>query len=253
MMVFVWWDAGKESRKPLTSDYLCVVELVLAPPSRTSAGRKALSKLRSLLSSPLEGKSARPPVSSPELEKLVAELEAKKVDVKEATKVSSAASVKVEGSRRTLSDIEAKLGRVTSGEYGPENAWAVLDGKCFESSVGKYTYEMCPYGQAQQREGSRGTPLGTWSGFSAEGASTFAFSGGSHCWNGPSRSLKVSYFCGPEDRLSDLDEPSICEYAGSFETPAACSVESVNQARAALAKLDAADTVLETPAVHDEL
>ncbi|EFJ05152.1 hypothetical protein SELMODRAFT_137598, partial [Selaginella moellendorffii] len=69
------------------------------------------------------------------------------------------------------------------------------------------------------------------------------FQNGDHCWNGPQRSLKVRLRCGLKSELSDIEEPSRCEYAtsssrtnfrtcfllcryaASFWTPAVCYEE----------------------------
>ena len=43
----------------------------------------------------------------------------------------------------------------------------------------------------------------------------FVFRHGDHCWNGPARSLRVTLFCSVEEKLSEVDEPTTCEY-GAF-------------------------------------
>ncbi len=55
----------------------------------------------------------------------------------------------------------------------------------------KYTYEVCMYKEARQKEGASSTSLGTWTGFE-DAYSTLVFDGGQHCWNGPQRSMRVS-------------------------------------------------------------
>lgn len=37
------------------------------------------------------------------------------------------------------------------------------------------------------------------------------FSEGDHCWNGPSRSMKVSMECGMKTEVLSVEEPSRCE------------------------------------------
>ena len=51
-------------------------------------------------------------------------------------------------------------------------------------------YEICPYGDAAQKEGASRTNLGSWKGFQ-ESYSFMSFSGGQICWNGPQRSMRV--------------------------------------------------------------
>ena len=45
--------------------------------------------------------------------------------------------------------LESKLGR----DYGPDAVFLPLDGQCFSTTADKYTYEVCPFGQAAQKEG----------------------------------------------------------------------------------------------------
>lgn len=54
---------------------------------------------------------------------------------------------------REKKQLEGKAGR----DYGVEDAFLPLDGRCFSVSVDKYTYEVCPYGSAQQKDGGMST------------------------------------------------------------------------------------------------
>ena len=56
--------------------------------------------------------------------------------------------------------------------------------------VDKYTYSVCPFKDAFQKEGSSKTSLGTWAGL-ADGSSVMKFTGGQACWQGPARSMTV--------------------------------------------------------------
>ena len=49
--------------------------------------------------------------------------------------------------------LETKLGRA----YGPDDVFLPLDGQCFSTTADKYTYEVCPFGQAAQKEGASST------------------------------------------------------------------------------------------------
>jgi len=49
--------------------------------------------------------------------------------------------------------LESKLGR----DYGPDAVFLPLDGQCFSTTADKYTYEVCPFGQAAQKEGGGST------------------------------------------------------------------------------------------------
>ena len=57
--------------------------------------------------------------------------------------------------------------------------------------VDKYTYSVCPFKDAFQKEGAGRTSLGTWAGLS-EDSSVMSFTGGQACWQGPARSMTVS-------------------------------------------------------------
>lgn len=81
------------------------------------------------------------------------------------------------------------------------------------------------------------TSVGKWKGIERSSAFSASQAGGEHllsgevlvfekgqrCWNGPSRSLRVSLACGPNDVLSTVAEPETCAYTAVLETPAACS------------------------------
>ncbi len=67
---------------------------------------------------------------------------------------------------------------------------SVLQSMQCHSQVEKYTYEVCPFNRASQKEGGSATSLGTWSGFE-EGETKLAFKNGATCWQGPSRSMTV--------------------------------------------------------------
>jgi protein kinase C substrate 80K-H len=112
-------------------------------------------------------------------------------------------------------------------DYGPDGAWASSDGECYSAVVSEYKYTICPFGQAKQepKNGGGSTNLGNFKGFTGpEGNkySKIAFEGGQKCWNGPSRSLTVEVKCGSEGSLSNIIEPSKCEYTGTFRHPAVC-------------------------------
>ncbi|KAF2305193.1 hypothetical protein GH714_002920 [Hevea brasiliensis] len=74
------------------------------------------------------------------------------------------------------------------------------------------------------------------------------FSNGDRCWNGPDRSLKVKLRCGLKNELTDVDEPSRCEYVAFLSTPALCLEEKLKELEY---KLDLMNK--EQPQGHDEL
>lgn len=119
---------------------------------------------------------------------------------------------------RSLDSEIRKLESTDRDDYGPEQEWFKLSKDCFKLKDHQYTYEVCPYNKAQQDH----TNLGSWKGFEDD-YTVMKFEGGSHCWNGPSRSMTVTLECGASEELVDVDEPSTCTYTATLKTPAACS------------------------------
>jgi hypothetical protein len=150
-----------------------------------------------------------------------------------------AAQTAADEAARAVRELEA----LEEEDFGDDQEFAALKGKCFSRKVAQYTYEICPYKEAFQKEGgnTHGTSLGKWVGMervpapgdggssstsstsTAPASFVFKFENGQKCWNGPMRSLKVTVTCGTEDEVLSVDEPSMCEYAMAFRTPAACA------------------------------
>ncbi|KAH9740454.1 glucosidase 2 subunit beta [Citrus sinensis] len=74
------------------------------------------------------------------------------------------------------------------------------------------------------------------------------FSNGDKCWNGPDRSMKVRLRCGLKNEVTDVDEPSRCEYVALLYTPAVCSEEKLQELQHKLDELNK-----KQPQHHDEL
>jgi protein kinase C substrate 80K-H len=102
-----------------------------------------------------------------------------------------------------------------------------MSGQCFTYSQAQYTYEMCPYGDASQKEGGSSTKLGGWEGWKVreDGVKLLNFVNGQTCWQGPARSLTVVTRCGVNNEIKGVEEPSRCVYEMEFTTPAVCSEE----------------------------
>ena len=58
--------------------------------------------------------------------------------------------------------------------------------------VDKYTYSVCPFKDAFQKEGASKTSLGTWAGLTDD-STVMRFSKGQACWQGPARSMTVGH------------------------------------------------------------
>lgn len=121
-----------------------------------------------------------------------------------------------------LQDEKSKLEQKIAAEYGASDVYLPLSESCLETTVDKYQYQVCPFGDAYQIENGRKTKLGSWNGF--EGNDTVMnFANGDTCWQGPPRSIKVKLACGATDTFDSVVEPSRCTYLASIKTPAFCS------------------------------
>jgi len=116
--------------------------------------------------------------------------------------------------RNTLETLESEF----SMDFGPEQEFYTLKGKCFKSKIEQYNYEICPFGKAKQDQIS----LGDWVPFENNDYKVFKFQHGASCWNGPKRSLTVHLTCGDIDEIFEVWEPETCTYHMKFRTPAAC-------------------------------
>ncbi|KAK9786586.1 hypothetical protein WJX73_004059 [Symbiochloris irregularis] len=119
---------------------------------------------------------------------------------------------------REKQELERKLGL----DLGPEGAFMPLIDRCIEANVDKYTYSVCPFKDAHQKDGGAQTKLGGWSGWESNG-SVMSFTNGQGCWNGPARSITVTVVCGQDEALMNVLEPNRCEYIATMTTPAACT------------------------------
>ena len=110
-------------------------------------------------------------------------------------------------------------------DFGPDGVYFSLKGSCFTIKQAQYSYEACPFGAAKQDQTSLGTFLGWGADAGGSGTADYTkmrFSGGSNCWNGPSRSMRLDFECGAKDELLAIDEPEKCTYVAKMATPAAC-------------------------------
>ncbi|MED6183133.1 hypothetical protein PIB30_035265 [Stylosanthes scabra] len=159
--------------------------------------------------------------------------------------------------RKEYNELSSKLSKLQSRvsslskklkhDFGPESEFYSFYDRCFESKQNKYTYKVCPYDQASQEEGYSTTRLGRWDKFE-DSYKVMAFSNGDKCWNGPDRSMKVRMRCGLKNEITDVDEPSRCEYVALLSTPALCKEEKLKELQHKLDELNS-----QQPEKHDEL
>ncbi|KAF6147731.1 hypothetical protein GIB67_006704 [Kingdonia uniflora] len=159
--------------------------------------------------------------------------------------------------RKEYGESSAKLSKIQSRissldeklklDFGTEKEFYSFYGRCFENKQNKYVYKVCPFKKASQVEGHSTTQLGHWEKFE-DSYRTMAFSNGDKCWNGPDRSIKVRLRCGLNNELTDVDEPSRCEYVALLSTPALCFEQKLKELQQ---KLDLMKS--EQPQIHEEL
>ncbi|XVF19148.1 hypothetical protein REPUB_Repub11eG0084100 [Reevesia pubescens] len=166
--------------------------------------------------------------------------------------ISEAAHVRKEydESSAKLSKIQSRISSLTQKlkhDFGPEKEFYAFYGRCFENKQNKYVYKVCPYKQASQEEGHSTTHLGRWDKFE-DSYKMMVFSNGERCWNGPDRSMKLKLRCGLKNEITDVDEPSRCEYVALLSSPALCLEDKLKELQH---KLDLMNK--EQPREHDEL
>ncbi|KAK8635331.1 hypothetical protein V6N13_004072 [Hibiscus sabdariffa] len=166
--------------------------------------------------------------------------------------ISDAAHVRKEydAASDKLSKIQSRISSLTQKlkhDFGPEKEFYAFYDRCFEIKQNKYVYKVCPFKQASQEEGYSKTTLGRWDKFE-DGYKMMLFSNGDKCWNGPDRSMKVKLRCGLKNEITDVDEPSRCEYVSILSTPALCLRDKLKELQD---KLDLLNK--EQPREHDEL
>lgn len=117
-------------------------------------------------------------------------------------------------------------------KFGPDGELYSIRDQCCEFTQGKYTYKLCLFGAAQQRDDNGATDLGSWKGaekIESETTTTdnshsrvWKWENGAQCWNGPQRSATALVACGAETRILSADEPDTCRYVLEMESPLAC-------------------------------
>ena len=133
--------------------------------------------------------------------------------------------------KREISDAEG----IDSANFGENNEFASLFDECFSADINKYTYEMCPFKEANQKEKHSNIKLGKFDRFEIgnnndiNSKPIMYFDKGQSCWKGPQRSIKVIFECDSVSKIESVTEPSTCTYEMSFHTPLACKQAHVDQ------------------------
>ncbi|KAJ3127974.1 hypothetical protein HK100_009441 [Physocladia obscura] len=161
------------------------------------------------------------------------------------SKDAAKARAKLSEIERKKNDVEQKLEALNKKlklDLGPKNVWDKLIGECFKIDSFEYSYEICLFEKATQKNigGGGGTDLGKFTRWGArnEGVGSLRYSdskylhmmfeNGAQCWNGPQRSVEVQFECGSANKVIGVSEPSKCEYAMKMQTPAVCDAEATD-------------------------
>ena len=119
-----------------------------------------------------------------------------------------------------------EIGGKSGNKMGPNGELYPLANQCFSVEAGKYTYEVCVFRDAKQKEGDDGgTQLGKFTHMEYKeetGERTLYWENGQRCWNGPARSATVHVSCGAENKVLSADEPDTCRYVLQMESYIAC-------------------------------
>lgn len=129
-------------------------------------------------------------------------------------------------------------------DYGQDDVFRALKGRCVSKDSGEYTYELCWLEQTKQKPKKRGgdTGMGHFVRFDtvtvdedvpADGKGlgsgerlALRYENGQHCWNGPARSTLVVLACAESDEVWKIVEEEKCVYRMEVGTPAVCSAST---------------------------
>jgi len=129
---------------------------------------------------------------------------------------------------KEIKDLKDSVGAEDPEKFGPDGELHSLRDVCLSLDTGKYTYELCMFASAAQKDvgsGGRGTDLGKWIGHDREeetGMRVWKWGNGARCWKGPSRSATAYVTCGEETKVLNAEEPEMCVYEFDVKSPLAC-------------------------------
>lgn len=154
----------------------------------------------------------------------------------DARKTLKSAEDELNGSRDTLKRHKDDLQK----DYGTDDVFRALHGKCVSKASGEYTYELCWFERTKQKskKGGGETGMGTFvrvdsvtvdeamppdgKGLGSGTRVVLRYENGQHCWNGPNRSTMVVLGCAETDEIWKIVEEEKCVYRMEVGTPAAC-------------------------------
>ena len=125
-------------------------------------------------------------------------------------------------------------------DYGPDDIFRAIKGKCVSIEAGEYTYEQCWLDRTKQKskKGHGSSNMGNFKRIDREMADeedridgkslgkgermVLRYEDGQQCWNGPQRRTDVWLGCAETEELWRVSESEKCVYKMEVGTPAAC-------------------------------
>ncbi|KAK3942597.1 glucosidase II beta subunit-like protein [Diplogelasinospora grovesii] len=125
-------------------------------------------------------------------------------------------------------------------DYGPDDIFRALKGKCVSTDSGEYEYELCWMDRTTQKskKGHGNTNMGNFVRIDREMADdeeradgkglgkgqrmVLRYDNGQGCWNGPNRRTDVWLACAETEEVWRVREAEKCVYKMEVGTPAAC-------------------------------
>jgi protein kinase C substrate 80K-H len=156
--------------------------------------------------------------------------------VSAAREAFQAAADEVSSKSSTLGDEERDLKK----DYGKDDIFRALKGKCVSTNSGEYEYELCWLDKTTQKskKGHGNTNMGNFESIDVQTSddeervdgkglgkgprTVLRYDNGQGCWNGPSRRTDVWLACAETDEVWRVVEAEKCVYKMEVGTPAAC-------------------------------
>eukprot|EP00300_Choanocystis_sp_HF-7_P008772 c16105_g1_i1.p1 GENE.c16105_g1_i1~~c16105_g1_i1.p1 ORF type:complete len:756 (+),score=190.45 c16105_g1_i1:33-2270(+) len=136
--------------------------------------------------------------------------------------------------QRNINDLQTLL----SQPYGDADSFFPLRDSCAKSSGGRFSYEVCLYGDAKQSDKGSSTKLGSFESLEqSDNKFVMKFSNGQRCWNGPVRSAMVEFSCGSQFEIVSAEESQMCVYSLKARIPAVCTTDELSQVQSILESL----------------
>ncbi|KAI1373107.1 glucosidase 2 subunit beta [Hypoxylon crocopeplum] len=156
--------------------------------------------------------------------------------VKAAREAHDSVANDVNSKRRTLEEQQRDLEK----DYGRDDIFRYLKGKCITTEAGEYEYELCWMDKTSQKskKGGGRTTMGNFDRFDFDEADeeerhdgkglgrgkrmVLRYENGQGCWNGPNRKTDVWLACAETEELWRVSELEKCVYKMEVGTPAVC-------------------------------